>query len=536
MLGYYIYLPSAFIYHDVKKMEWFPAIDKKYYVSGGWVYQIRKYKNGNYFCKYLCGVAILESPFFFLGHWIAKHTGYEADGFSPPYQYALGFGNVLIFLISLFLLRRILLMYFTDLTVTITLLLLTLATNTIQYVCYDTAMSHCPIFPLYVIVLYSTIKWHQKPSIWWASLTGYVIGLATISRPTEAIMFLIPLLWNTQTRDLAKEKWKLVKKYQNHIYYIVFFAFIGILPQLIYWQYVTGFFIFDVGSSWDFLTPHLRVLFGWEKGWFIYTPITLFFIIGIFFMKKYPFKKAVIYFCLINIYIIISWRNWRYGGSYSTRALVQSYPVFSLAFASLIEQINLKKWRFLFYFLGIYLVYVNLFQIKQYNKGIILCDGMNGPYYRSIYLNNHPTPIDMSLLDTVERISNENKFHKETLIQVDSTITIKTPQDSLLFTKVIHLSERAKGEQSWLKIESEVQVKNGFYSSYLNCNLQAGNSVKHNKIRLFNPLSPEGYKNPYAFYVSIPDSFKNSQLKLYITSKEQFKGTVEKIKIYLLQR
>jgi hypothetical protein len=31
--------------------------------------------------------------------------------------------------------------------------------------------------------------------------------------------------------------------------------------------------------------PHFRVLFGGEKGWFIYTPITILFIVGLFLMR-----------------------------------------------------------------------------------------------------------------------------------------------------------------------------------------------------------------------------------------------------------
>src|SRR5438874_525229 len=38
-LGYYMYLPAIFVYHDMTELKWFPAIDKKYAVSGGWVYQ-----------------------------------------------------------------------------------------------------------------------------------------------------------------------------------------------------------------------------------------------------------------------------------------------------------------------------------------------------------------------------------------------------------------------------------------------------------------------------------------------------------------
>jgi hypothetical protein len=164
--------------------------------------------------------------------------------------------------LAIFLLRKILLLFFSGITAALTIILVVLATNIIQYSAIDNAQSHGPIFPLYVLVLYTTIKWHNKPELIWAIMTGFIIGLATIYRPTEGIMFLIPLLWNTHNSEAAKQKWSLVKKYRKHIYFTVVGGFIGILPQLIYWKYVTGSFLYDVGSAWDFLTPHLKVITG----------------------------------------------------------------------------------------------------------------------------------------------------------------------------------------------------------------------------------------------------------------------------------
>jgi len=52
-LGYYLYLPSIIIYHDFKKLDWFPEIDRKYSVSGGTIYQFTHTKTGNVVFKYL---------------------------------------------------------------------------------------------------------------------------------------------------------------------------------------------------------------------------------------------------------------------------------------------------------------------------------------------------------------------------------------------------------------------------------------------------------------------------------------------------
>jgi hypothetical protein len=529
-LGYYMYLPAAFIYHDATELKWFPEIDKKYQVSGGWVYQANKYKNGKYVFKYLGGVAILELPFFLAGHCIAKACHYQADGFSPPYQYAIAFGVLFYFILAIFLLRSVLLRFFSDLTTCITLLLLILATNIIQYAAIDNAQSHGPIFPLYVLILYFTINWHEKPRIFWACLIGYVIGLASISRPTEALMLFIPLLWNTHTKEAAKEKWAIVKQHKSHILYAGLFMFLGVLPQLIYWQIATSFFIYDVGSKWAFLNPFFRVLFGWEKGWFIYTPVTVFFIVGMFYMKNYPFKKSVLWFCLLNIWIIISWFDWRYGGSYSTRALSQSYPVFALPLGALIEKINLKKWKYLFYILGLYLIGVNLFQLVQYNRTILHYDNMNRSYYARIYLNPHPTPLDMSQLDTNDYLSNETSYKATTLITRDSSHSIKSGPN--VSTPILTLNINASSvKEKWLKVEAEVKATEGFGESYITYDLHWANQTKHSKVRLFSPISPAGELDSYAFYIQLPEPDKQNILTINLFSTGELQATTGRLKV-----
>lgn len=534
-LGYYIYLPAIFIYHDVSDLEWFPEIDKKYDVSGGWFYQARKMDNGKYFFKYLGGVAILQSPFFFIGHQIAGITNYKQDGFSAPYQYAIAFGVLFYFLLSLFLLRWVLLRYFNDITVSITLLLLILASNSIQYIAIDGGQSHGFIFPLYVLLLFTTIKWHEKPGKLWAALTGLIIGIAAISRPTEMIMIFIPLLWNTHTKEAAKAKWQLVKEHKTHLIWLAVFGFIGILPQLIYWKIATGSFIFDVGSKWDFLSPHFRVLFGWEKGWFIYTPVTILFVVGFFFMKKFPFWKSVLTFCLLNIYIIIAWHHWRYGGSYSTRALVQSYPIFALPLAAVIDRIRTKKWEIVIYVVGLYLIFVNLFQIDQYNKTILHYDDMNRKYYGSIYLNPNPDPLDMSLLDTDECLTNEKDFSVTNLIDFDNNFAIKVAYNSSSFLMSQKINNPGT-EENWIKVQASIKAERGFGSSYIQSELQIGDSIKKTRIRIFSPISKPGQFNDYEFYLKVPEIKSEGEIRFYISTLEEFEGSLRRLKVDWLRK
>ncbi|NVK66582.1 MAG: hypothetical protein HWE22_18460 [Flavobacteriales bacterium] len=525
-LGYYMYLPSGFIYDDYTELNWLPEIDEKYHVHEGNLYQAHKAENGNYVNKYLGGVSLLQAPLFGIAHVIALNSDYSADGFSPPYQYTLAYGALFYTLLALFLLRHILLRYYDDLTVGITLILLFIASNLVQYTAVDAGLSHVYIFPLYVLILYATIKWHEKPTYFWAAAIGLIIGLATICRPTEAIMLFIPLMWGTQSKEAKAEKWALVKAHRKHIYVTIAFGILGVLPQLIYWKMTAGTFIHDVGSSWRFLTPFFRVLFGWEIGWFIYTPVTILFIVGFFFMKGKPFRRSVIIFCLLNIWIIISWADWKYGATYSTRALTQSYPIFALPLAGFIQYILQKKWKWLLIPVGAYLIFVNLFQIGQYNDGVLHRRDMNRLYYSRIYLNSNPTAVDMSLLDTDEVLDNETNY-KRTLLH-DSTEPKPINKEPFL-----SLDLNGKGD-TWLKITAVIKANSGFNTSYLACKTTNGKKSKKNRIRLFNVYCTEGNSNLYEFYYHVPDSLQNGKADFFIESEFDFSGVLDQMKVVQL--
>lgn len=533
--GYYQYLPAILIYHDHKKMEWIGEAQKKYRFTDGQGFPMTKLDNGNFAYKYLGGVALMELPFFLVAHWYAKQNGYPPDGFSPPYQWGLTIGAILYSILGIFVLRRILLRYFSDQTTGITLAAVCLATNFINYAAIENGQSHSFIFPLYALILYATIKWHERPSVLWACSIGAIIGLAMICRPTEAIMLFIPLLWNTQSKEIAAKKWALVKQYRHHIIYTAVCGLIAITPQLIYWKSVSGSFIYDVGSSWDFLNPHFRVLFGPEKGWFIYTPITIFFMVGMFYIKELPFRKSVLWFCLLNIYIVIGWRDWHYGASYSTRALMQSYPIFALAFGAFVEDIKFKKWRWAFYTVLPYLIFLNFFQNTQYRSGILHYDEMNFRYYGRIYLNFNPTEEDVSLLDGNETPWNEKSYSRSVIVHIDS---IPPLQVSAMTPGVFYQSQisRPAGKKTWLKVECQIKAPDCLWLSFLNVDLQKGDSIQHTKIRLYSPLSKDGQFNRYAMYLRVPEYFRQSAVKLYIASLFTFAGSTKDITVTQLEK
>jgi hypothetical protein len=364
--------------------------------------------------------------------------------------------------------------------------------------------------------------------MWVAFLAGWVIGLATISRPTEAIMVLIPILWGTQSKESAKEKWALVKANMPMVYLAALGGIIGIMPQLLYWQYVTGSLIYDVGSSWRFLTPFFRVLFGFEKGWFIYTPVTIFFVVGMFYIKTYPFRKSLLWFCLLNIWIIISWSDWKYGGSYTTRALMQSYPVFALAFGAFLQQYWVGQKKYVIAILGLYLIGVNLFQIWQYNTTTLHYYDMNRAYYGQIYLNPNPTPLQKSLMDNEDWVSSEEDYASCLIYKNEGVQTMHFYKDS---SNVIYQSIPKLKGVNYLRINASIKTSPGMGGGYLMCELKLGEQVKTNKVRLTYPMSVKDQFNSYSFYVEVPFGYDDAEMHLRLQTNENLDGEISNVEI-----
>jgi hypothetical protein len=526
--GYYMYLPSIFIYKDVKQLNWFDKADKKYQLSGGNLYQTNVLPNGDHAFKYLSGVAILELPFFWIGHLNATITGTTTDGFSWPYQYAILWGAIFYFFLGLLVLRKVLLKYYAEHVTALTILLLAFATNLIQYVSVDGAMSHSFIFPLYAILIWWTIRWHETFNWKYAFGIGAIIGLATISRPTELIMIFIPLLWSLNSESTLRTKWKKVAENRSQILVALAGGIIGIAPQLIYWKYATGSWIYDVGSKWNFLNPWWRVLFGFEKGWFIYTPIAIFMILGLFFLKNSPYRKAVITFCLLNIWIIISWSDWRYGASYSTRALSQSYPVFALPLAAFISWSIIGWKKYLVYSIGIYLSVVNLFQIWQYNSLILHYDHLNQKYYSAIYLDKDPTPLDYSFMDTDEEIPSslfDRSYVRQFNVNSDSLSA------DLTRSQVIGTSIRKT--ENWVSTTIEITTLSGIktgnlaVSAYLN-----GGIIKEKRFRFAVPFAEDKKKMTYSNHFKIPDKYDSLLWKIESFGEIKIKKAQLKARFY----
>ncbi len=327
---YYSYLVAQFIHHDFNF----------HFPHNFWLIQS---PDGEVVPKVTMGMAILYFPFFICGHAVANILHYPCDGYSLPYAWLMHFGTLLYFFIAIWFLRKTLLNFFSEWVTSITLFLIVTGTNLFYYVYKEGEMAHSYLFFLFSLFLYFTVKWHIEKTANHLCKLAFVLGLITLIRPTEFIIIIVFLLYNItgyrelvfKIKELLRLRWKLC------LCFAIFFT--PIIPQLLYWHKYTGHYLFfSYGSNEHFFfnDPKLHsVLFGWHKGWFLYTPLALFMIAGLlisFFYSRKIFYPIFIYITL-NIYLISCWWDWGFGGAYGMRALVQCYALLALPLAYFIN-------------------------------------------------------------------------------------------------------------------------------------------------------------------------------------------------------
>ena len=115
-LGYYSYLPAKFIYHDDSlNFNWFNDVYNEYYKYNSFETPVENFTSeyhGKQINKYYPGMSFLWMPFFLGVHAVCKVFGLHANGFSQPYQMAIGFATLIYTCLGLWYLRKFLLKLF----------------------------------------------------------------------------------------------------------------------------------------------------------------------------------------------------------------------------------------------------------------------------------------------------------------------------------------------------------------------------------------------------------------------------------------
>lgn len=361
--AYFVYLPATFIYnYDGSKMP------ENISTMTGDGFSI---ENDKIVTKVAMGVAILQAPFYAISYIISDIFNINDNGFGKVYIYGLGIGAAFYFTLGLLFLYLFLKRRYPKSVSFITLLLIIFGTNLYYYTYEKFLYSHLYSFFIFSTSLYiidKLINTNFKKAIYIA-LFGIILSLAFLVRYTNPIFIVLMLLF------LDIDSWQALKQRLKSIFNFKFISITAIsfiiilIPQMFYWNYLTGNFLYysygNEGFNW--LEPKfLEFFFSPNNGAFIYTPLYIIILIYAIIMSIKQEKNGLLIFCIFVIasYIFASWWSWSYGCSLGKRPFVELTPIFGICIASLVDKIIQFKKPIISIIISLILLFSTLFSFS----------------------------------------------------------------------------------------------------------------------------------------------------------------------------
>ena len=465
VISYYQYLP-ALVHHNDLSFK-FVLKDRTLLKYKFWPITT---KEGILVGKTSLGMAIIYAPFYAIAEVQARMTNQSTDGFSQPYMFWLIMSALFYLILGIVFLRKLLLLYFSDLTVTLTISLIFFATNLLYYSSMYAAMPHVYLFSLITMFIYFSIKWHTNTSYKLSIFIGILLSLISLIRPTDAIVVIFFLFYNIKSLNDIKKNTILFLKNYKKIVLIVLLSFIFWIPQIIYWKTITGnYLFFSYGNErFFFNNPQIfNSLFSYRKGLFIYSPVLFIAFISIILLykKNKELFLPIILFTLLNIYIISSWWCWWYGGTYGSRVYIDTFVFFAISLGTLINSllVSSKKYKFIIFPVIFLFIAHQSFQLLQYKNKAIHYESMSKASYWDSFLRLTPSDKFYSYLQppNYETCMIDNRFDTKIKIEKTETIFIKTYNNKFLSCNI------KKNRRLEAVVEHKWQWEL-FYINYLN--------------------------------------------------------------------
>lgn len=437
--GYYAYLPALFVFSDPT----FSFYEKHTQIEGDIANFSNKTETGNV-NKYYYGEALLLAPFFLTAHFVANIAGYPTTGYSQPYYFGVLIASIFYFLAGIYFLWLLFRSFrFSKITAFIACFAFALGTNLFYYAVYEPSMSHVYSFFAIAAFLFFCHSYFVKPQKRSFIIAAFFIGLILIIRPVNGlILSVIPFIAG-DAKQLKNGFLFILKNYITLILSL-FIVVALIFGQLLLYYWQTGQLIIwsYKDEGFNFGNPQIaNSLFSYMKGFFVYTPVALVSLGGLFLFlikKHYLFFSGLIPVCII-IFVVSSWHAWSYGWSYGLRAYIDYYSFFALLLAYLIEKCFKKKWSsVLIILLLIATTALSATQTYQINKRILHFGEMDKERYWKVFCKTD--------------LKYENIFY-DTQDQTTETSLLKVSQSQV---------NDMEGQVQWLNMTS---VKKGIAHS-----------------------------------------------------------------------
>lgn len=389
--GYYAHLPAAFIYHDLN-FGFFDSLQKGKYANNAYYYDYRKESNGKTINKYFVGTSIAMLPFFGIAQGVSYLTSTDLDGYSKWYQILISVAAISYLIITLYIMALAMRkLNFNTKLIALALPVIVFGTNWYYYVISEPAMSH--VYSIFFISLfvYLGIKWGRGEGFRIYSM-AILLGFIVLIRPVNGlIIFTTPLFFTSKSQFIEgiRPLWK--RPWRSLLAMAFGLSIIGV-QGLLYKLQTGSFMVYSYEQEgFNFSDPQIfNILFSYKKGLFLYTPILLLSLLGL--VRTFRHNRwsgaCLSGFLILLVYVLSSWWQWYYGGSFSSRVFIDYYILFLWPLLALFSSVSFKpKLKIATIMVVIFLVSLCQFQTFQYRHIIIHWDGMTKETYWDSFLS-----------------------------------------------------------------------------------------------------------------------------------------------------
>lgn len=329
------------------------------------------------------GVSLLLLPFFLIGFVWANLGGYEINGISEPFQKMVSLGALFYAIAGLYFIRKLLLrLDYSEKNIALTLLFVFFGTHLLNYSINEPSMSHVYSFSLIAAFMYSSYRVFNTYKVKYFIFSGLLLGLIFLVRPSNIIILFIVPLWSSSWGEFIYRMKDILFDNKLKMFYAGTLFKLTASIQSLVWFFQNGKFMqwtYKDNGMYFFNPSPIKMLFGFNSGLFIYTPICLVLLLGLApLYKEQRYQFFVLSgFILFTIYILSSHWAYTYFDGLSIRAMVDFLPVFALTGVVLFKKLSELKWKSLSLSAVSLTAVFNLLFCYQYKAGIIPPAGMN---------------------------------------------------------------------------------------------------------------------------------------------------------------
>jgi hypothetical protein len=380
-VGYYSWLRSAVCDHDLDVTNEFEHFLSPETAASKTFKQTTP--NGYRHNQWPAGSALLWSPLYLLTHAsliLAHASGLAAkpDCYGLAYEFAASLNSSLYGLGSVLLCYRMARHFFGQFSALVAASVIWFATPLVFYTFSNPLMAHTT--DTFVCTLFIFVWWHtdQKPSWRGGLLVGLVLGLATWVRTQNALFLAAPGL--LAGFDLVQA----IRQGQAAHAQTIILRGLAILAGfasvfsllMLFWHHLYGTWIVNTyayaGVKWnrfDWSAPHmLDVFISSDRGMFVWSPILLFALIGVWWLRSVQPRLTIFMsiLFLIQLYVVSSWWFWSGAVAFGPRFWTNMVALFTLGLAALLAHMPQQVPRRALIVAGGGFVLWNLLLIVQY--------------------------------------------------------------------------------------------------------------------------------------------------------------------------